>query len=178
MKIRIDCDRRVKYRGSTEYEGGWYHYTVTGKQQNVDWKSAERWPTYAAARAAIVAAGHEHDNAGWKRQMLSWNFNHHGMDGYPGWEHEGMEYDRPVPAFVKLTHVRGKSGSAVESHDLANAWDDIAEVDFYQRDWTDDGIPFCSEGEVYWSGWWFATIAERDRFVRWHADRCRKSTTG
>ena len=31
----------------------------------------------------------------------------------------------------------------------------------------DDGIPFVSKGETYWSGWWFKTVAERDRFVAW-----------
>lgn len=31
--------------------------------------------------------------------------------------------------------------------------------------------PFVREGETYWSGWWFATIAERDRFVKWAAEK-------
>lgn len=127
--------------------------------------------TYYDAKRAATTAGYEIDNAGWKHKFLSWNFSHHAIDGYPSWV-----LDKPVPprrdrhpAFVKLTHVRGQGD--VESTALANAWDDIAEVDFYQRDWTDDGIPFVNAGDTYWSGWWFATPAERDRFVAWAKER-------
>lgn len=171
MKVKIDCDKRLRERGGTEYEGGWYHFTTAGPQQDVEWKSEARWPTYSEARRALLAAGHEHDNAGWRHRMLSWNFTSHSLDNYPGWEVERVEHGRPIPAFVKLTHTRGAGD--VESHALAAAWDDIAEHDFYQRDWTDSGIPFVNGGETYWSGWWFATLAERDRFVRWHQERLR-----
>lgn len=173
MKVRIDSDKRYVSRDSAVFEGGWYHYTVKGKQQGVDWKSVERWPTYNAAKAALLAAGHEFDN-GWNYKLLTWNWHSHALDGYPGWELEAQD-GHSAPAFVKLEHRRGKTGSAVESHVICSEWDDIAERDFYQRDWTSDGIPFCSEGETYWSGWWFATMAERDRFVAWYrarADRC------
>lgn len=141
---------------------GWYFGVA-------DMKS-DRYPTYYDARRHAIDAGHGIDNAGWRRKMLMWNFNMHAIDGYPEWEIENPsagKYERG-PAFVKLTHTRGKGG--VESRTLCNAWDDVAEADFYQRDWTDDGIPFVREGETYWSGWWFATIAERDRFVRWHQE--------
>lgn len=101
------------------------------------------------------------DNAGWLQKMLMWDFNKHALDGYPGWEIEREN----SPAFVRLSHVRGKG--AVESNALCEAWDDVARARFYQRDWTDDGIPFVREGETYRSGWWFQTLAERDRFVEW-----------
>ena len=95
----------------------------------------------------------------WKYPMVEWH--RLSIEHYPGWEIE----DEDVPAFVKLTHTRG-SGN-VESHDLAVAWDDVSKAHFYQRDWTDDGIPFVNEGDIYWSGWWFQTIEERDRFLEW-----------
>ena len=127
-------------------------------------------PTYYDAIQRANEAGHAIDNGGWKHRLLSWNFNFHALDGYPDWEIENPEADKYSrhPAFVKLTHVRRRAGD-VESSALANAWDDLATADFYQRDWTDDGIPFVDEGETYWSGWWFQTAAERDRFVAWQA---------
>jgi hypothetical protein len=150
MQVQIDCDKRLKERGGTEYEGGWYY----------DW-SGPRFASYSEAKRAAEQAGHEVDNAGWRRKLLMWNWHSHSMDGHP------------CPAFVKLTHVMGKDGD-VESSKLCNEWDDIATVDFYQRDWTDDGIPWVRKDETYWSGWWFETIAERDRFVEWVRDRVAK----
>lgn len=183
MKVSIDCDKRVKFRGSKEYEGGWYYYKTPPKGQPYDkefetQKCRERFETYAECRAAAKSKGHEVDSGGWKHKMLSWNFTSHSLDDYPGWETITGESGRPTPAgFVKLAHVRGKSGGEVESNMICNAWDDVAGVDFYQRDWTDDGIPFVSDGTTYWSGWWFATAAERDRFVAWQAEHWRKLGT-
>jgi len=107
-------------------------------------------------------------NHGWNKKLSSMDWSEVCLDGYPGWQIE-MADGQKAPAFVKLTHVRGKG--TVESNDLATKWDDIASETFYQRDWTDDGIPFVHEHEVYWSGWWFKTIAERDRFVAWQAEQ-------
>lgn len=164
MQVRIDCDKRLKERGGTEYEGGWY-YESSGLK-------SDRYGSYGEAVGEAQRAGHEVDNAGWKRKLLMWNWNSHAMDGYPGWEIENAaetdKYSRH-PAFVKLSHVRGKG--EVESTQLCNDWDDIAQGSFYQRDWTDSGIPFVNENEVYWSGWWFETVAERDRFVAWYEAR-------
>lgn len=101
-------------------------------------------------------------NFGWLKKVPTHDWHLISFDQYPGWE---LEKDHP--AFAKLTHVRGPDG--VESHKLACEWDDIAIGRFYQRDWTDDGIPFVQEGASYWSGWWFETIAERDRFLEWFA---------
>lgn len=146
-KVTIDRDR-----------DGWHFY-------GEGFKSDPASSTYGDVVRLALSSGHEIDSGGWLKRMLSWNFNHHAIDGYPGWEIEREK----SPAFVKLTHTRGDG--RVESHALASAWDDLAVVDFYQRDWTEDGIPFVRNGETYWSGWWFATIAERDRFLAWHAER-------
>ncbi len=148
MKVKIDHDR-----------SGWHF--ASGDLRSCPIAS------YPEAVARAVAAGHEIDNAGWRHRLLMWNFHGHALDGYPGWE---IDRERS-PAFAKLTHTRGNDED--ESHKLAVEWDDIAAVDFYQRDWTDDGIPFVNKGETYWSGWWFATIAERDRFLEWHGFRAQ-----
>jgi hypothetical protein len=156
-KVRIDHGR-----------DGWHWYTGEGDERMV---SVTAFPTYYAAKLAAIAAGHTINGAGWKHKLLMWNWHGHALDGYPGWEltrNPGEHADHP--AFIKLAHTKG--GNQVTSHELASAWDDVAEVDFYQRDWTADGIPFVREGEVYWSGWWFATIAERERFLRWRESRC------
>lgn len=150
MKVRIDRDR-----------DGWRYF--------VDDVKSEPLASYPQVVRRAVANGHEVDNAGWLHRLLMWQFNHHALDGYPEWE---IESERS-PAFVKLSH---ETGNGPSSHEIAAAWDDLAKVDFYQRDWTEDGIPFVNEdgipfvnkGEIYWSGWWFATVAERDRFVEWN----------
>jgi hypothetical protein len=104
------------------------------------------------------------DNLGWKQKLLSVDWHDCCLDGYPGWEMETAD-GKSAPAFVKLTHIRATKD--VESSTLANKWDDIANEPFYTRDWTDDGIPFVNKGDTYWSGWWFKTVVERDRFVVW-----------
>lgn len=162
MKVKIDCDKRLKERGGTEYEGGWYYATTTKcpdtGMPTYDMKS-ERYATYAEVKAAAAKAGHEVDNAGWIHKMLMWNWHSHSFDGYPGWELEGGH-----PAWCKLEHVNKKTKG---SDDLCREWDDAAIVDFYQRDYSYDGSVSVNNGEAYGSGWWFATIAERDRFVAW-----------
>lgn len=146
VKVKIDHDR-----------DGWHYYNDCLKSIPIE--------TYPKAIRLAIADGYEVDNAGWLHLLLSWNFHNHVLDGYPEWEIEGRN-----PAFVKLSHKR-EFGAGVESHQLAVEWDDIATVDFYQRDWTSDGIPFVQDGETYWSGWWFATIDERDRFLSWVSKR-------
>jgi len=158
MKVKIDRDR-----------DGWFYGTTKRNYEGLDdWDmKSERVATYGAIKALAVKHGHSFENGGWKHKLLSWNWHGHSFDRFPGWEIENPDADRyqQHPAFVKLAHVRG--GDDVESSKLCNAWDDVAEVDFYQRDWTDDGVPFVRGGETYWSGWWFATKAERDRFLKW-----------
>lgn len=141
------------------------HAARAGWQFHADGLKSVLYDSYPAAKRAAVAAGHEVDNGGWLHRLLMWQFNNHALDGYPEWEIEREK----SPAFVRLAHKRGPG--AVESHALASAWDDVAEVDFYQRDWTSDALPSVAKGDVYWSGWWFATLAERDRFVKWCAER-------
>ena len=161
MRVKIDCDKRVKARGSTEYEGGWFYATSKPGPDGhpvYDMKS-DRFATLAEVRAAAVNAGHEINNAGWKHKLIMWNWHAHSFDGYPGWELEAGH-----PAWCKLEHVNKRGAS---SDDLCNAWDDVALVDFYQRDYSYDGSVFVNKGEAYGSGWWFATIAERDRFLAW-----------
>ena len=99
----------------------------------------------------------------WNQKIYTVDWHSLSFDKFPEWELEEQDH----PAFVKLQHTRTEG--PVESSKIASAWDDLAEVKFYQRDWTEDGLPSVNEGDTYWSGWWFQTIAERDRFLDWHA---------
>lgn len=172
MKVNIDCDRRFAF-GSDEYTGGWYYREALPNERYSEYTDtfppkSERFAAYVDCRRAVAEAGHELSNAGWRRKLLSWNWHSLSFNNYEHFEIENpsaSRWDRH-PAFVKLEHRRNKYHE-VESRELATAWDDVAEVDFYQRDWTSDGIPFVNGDEVYWSGWWFATLAERDRFLAW-----------
>jgi hypothetical protein len=101
----------------------------------------------------------------WCQKVWMWDWHTLQLTGYPNWE---IEPNTHRPAFTKLCHKRGKG--EIESHNLCIKWDDIATVKFYQRDWTEDSLPIVNEGEIYWSGWWFQTVAERDRFLRWIND--------
>lgn len=159
MKVKIDRDR-----------DGWFYaaYSDVKKDEHnfplLDMKSSFYKTFYDCKRAALLNS-HEISNGGWNHKMLMWNFNGHGIDGFPEWEIE--DHDLRVPAYIKLTHIRRTKETNIESSELCIAWDSIAEVDFYQRDWTSDGIPFVNESEKYYSGWWFQTIKERDRFFKW-----------
>lgn len=141
----------------------------------VDMKSDQRYPSYPACKAAAIAAGHEVDNLGWLHKLTASNFNHHAIDGYPTWDTEQLPGRvRPHAPFVKLDHMHKLTPS---SNDLMRAWDDVAQVDFYTRDWSGTGSIFVSDGDHYTSGWWFATKAERDRFVAWLRGRSGMETS-
>jgi len=173
MKVKIDCDRRLKQRGGTEYEGGWFYATINLNTNGFDMKCEQRYETYDKARTGAVLAGHEVDSAGWKKKLLMWNWHSHSLDGYPGWEIENpqeIEKHSRHPAYAKLEHINKRTKS---SEELCNAWDDVAEVDFYRRDFSYDGSVFVRDGDAYGSGWWFATIAERDRFIQWAAEQMK-----
>jgi hypothetical protein len=150
VKVQIECNGAV---------GGWHFRAGEMKSECV--------ATYYDAIALAKAAGHEIDNSGWKHKLWLMNWQFHQLDGFPTWETEPGER---TPAFAKVAHVRGNDMSA--SSALAEAWDDVAAVDFYQREVSGGEIPWRAEkGETYWSLWWFQTVAERDRFVAWQAAR-------
>lgn len=107
-------------------------------------------------------------NGGWQHRLMMWDWNKHVAFGFPHWE---LEEETKAPSFVQLHHVRAGDDSDIESHALAREWDNVAEMDFYQRDFTDDGIPFVRAGGSYRSGWWFETFSERDRFLEWYRKR-------
>lgn len=164
-KVSIDNDR-----------DGWFWY-IAPDQRDPDWRLADkdkspRAKTYDEILQHATAAGYEINNGGWKQKLLSWNWHGIGFDRYPGWAIE-----HGAPPWCRIEHVNGDTwecgkrasdrSATKSSGDVANAWDDIAETQFYTRDISYDGSCSVMNREPYGSLWWFRTVAERDRFLAW-----------
>lgn len=99
-----------------------------------------------------------------KNMTTEWDWTHYiGMmdwfdlyPDYPGWE---LENGKPLYVDLTITNKKDKS-----SHKIASEWDEIATGPFYWRDWTDSGLPFADEGEVYRSAFWFALRSDMEKF--------------
>lgn len=166
MKVSIDNDR-----------DGWYWFVQP--ENDPDWRIADkdksaRARTYDEILEHVAKAGYEVDNAGWRQKLLSWNWHSIALDRYPGWAIE-----HGAPPWCRIEHVNGDTWeggkrktdrpATKSSYDVANAWDNIAETQFYTRDISYDGSCSVMNGEPYGSLWWFRTVAERDRFLAWLA---------
>lgn len=163
MRVAIDHDRK-----------GWYWFPDdTSREAPIpDRVKSKRERTYDAILSSAKEAGHEISNGGWKQKLLMWNWQSVALDGYPGWQLEHKH-----PAWCRLEHVNsntawpnsppGEREGTKSSSDVTNAWDDVAEVQFYTRDISYDGYCSVTNGEAYGSVWWFRTAAERDRFLAW-----------
>ena len=107
------------------------------------------------------------ENFGWRWKLTSSKWYNILLSDYHSWDVIiDQEFFYKTPPFVKLKHIR--TSGKIESNILCNEWDDIANGEFYQRDWTSSSLPFVDEGEEYWSGWWFSTISEFNRFRNFH----------
>lgn len=99
------------------------------------------------------------DGWDWLQKVPVWDFHELAVKGWPDWEREpGAE----EPLRVNLSFVFGEGES---SRKLAVAFDDVATAPFYYRDFTDDGIPFCSKGDPYRSAFWFARAVDKEAFM-------------
>lgn len=106
---------------------------------------------------AIVTEGAE-DNGGWLKKLLMWDWHDICLKGWPGWE---LDPSTKAPHFTNLTVTHKSSKS---SRDRAIEFDDLSEGRFYYRDWTDSGLPFVEEGEVYRSQFCFEKKADKEKF--------------
>jgi hypothetical protein len=110
----------------------------------------------------IPGQTHVEHNGGWLKKLLMWDWHEACCKNYPGWdlvESGGTRH----PPFVKLV-IRNKKDKS--SEDITREWDDLAKGRFYSRDWTDSGIPFVSDGEVYTAGFWFEKKEDAYEFVK------------
>ncbi len=98
----------------------------------------------------------------WNRKVPMWDWHTLQIHGYPGWELE-THSDGEHPAFFHLSCV---VGDGPQSRELAVEFDDIAQGQFYYRDWTDDGIPFVRDKETYQARFWFQKSSDRERFAK------------
>lgn len=78
----------------------------------------------------------------WKRMIPSWDWHKLVLAGWPGW----MLSDKDEPNFVTFEIVNGQGKS---SREMAIEWDDLAEGQFYYRDYTRRSIPFIGADEMY-----------------------------
>jgi hypothetical protein len=99
------------------------------------------------------------DMLGWRRKVPLWLWHMISSDCYLGWQVDKENN----PAWIKLTH---KQEESLESEDIARTFDDKVTGLFYYRDFTSSGLPSCSKGEVYWSGWWFQFKEDYDLFLK------------
>jgi len=96
----------------------------------------------------------------WKRAIPMWDWHELIFAGYPGWE----KPDGEKPASVSETFISGVTKKSIE---VASAWDDIGEGQFYWRDFTESGIPFVHDGESYQSIFWFQYERDAVKFAEW-----------
>jgi hypothetical protein len=105
---------------------------------------------------------HLEHSAGWKKKLLMWDWHDVSFDGYPGWdlvESAGQKH----PPFVRLTICNKVDKS---SEDITREFDDVATGKFYSRDWSQSGLPYVSDGEVYEAGWWFQKRGDAYEFIK------------
>ena len=81
------------------------------------------------------------------------------LDKFPEWEKPNGE----IPTSVFLSVEKGKDKS---SRDLAIETDDWCKGNFYYRDWTQSGLPFVDEGEIYNSRFWFQFQVDAEEFAK------------
>lgn len=153
-----------------EPQRGWY-WQLT---QNGEDGPKTYAPSYEAAQTAATRLGYRIDNGGWHHKLLLWNWEGLSLEGWPGWEREGL-----APASCCLEHVnsntawpaqaRGEQERTASCRAVANAWDDATTDLFYVREFSYDGTGSLVNGEAYGSNWWFRTAAARDRFLIWVA---------
>ncbi len=105
----------------------------------------------------------------WKRAVPIDVFYQLSVTGFPGWD------KGPGKDTVPSLHFRTKKGEQASSRELAIAFDDIAEGEFYYRDWTDSGLPFVEDGEIYQSRFYFAVFADLVHFENLLADSWGRS---
>jgi hypothetical protein len=115
----------------------------------------------------IPGQSHLEHNAGWRKNVLSWDWYKIQADGYPGWDLvDSVEGGRPP--LVRLT-IKNKVDRS--SEDISKEFDDVAVGRFYWRDWSQSGSVFVEPGELYESGWCFQKRQDAYEFVRRYGGR-------
>ena len=93
----------------------------------------------------------------WAKMIPSWDYHALASVGWPGWEKRNSEPDSVALAF---TH----DGESFRSRDIAIEWDDLAEGQFYYRDYTADAMPFVGAGDKYESIFVFQLLRDAEKF--------------
>lgn len=105
----------------------------------------------------------------WNKALPSWDFYKIQLDGYPSWE-------RGPDGEVGFVYLRLKKGKTKSSRDIAIAFDDIAQGNFYYRDHTDSSMPWLDKDEIYHSSFLFAKQEDKDRFLELYGEYIASGT--
>jgi len=98
---------------------------------------------------------------GWNKKIPSWEFNKQVVKGFEDWETPSSECGIPMPKSILLDITDGTDRS---SKDIAIEVDDWCGGMFYYRDFTNDGLPFVDNGEVYRTRFYFQRGADAVEF--------------
>lgn len=106
----------------------------------------------------------------WNKLIPSWLWHQICLDEYPAWEKE--EDGNPASVFIRVEHPKDKS-----SRTIAIEFDDLCHGAFYYRDFTEDGIPFIRDGDVYHARFWFQFKSDADMFLTNYGGDASKQKT-
>lgn len=98
------------------------------------------------------------ENWDWKRALPSDIWYDIVLDGFPCFEIDNYTKEPYYHSFGT------KDGEQKSSRKIAVEFDDVSEGLFYYRDFTDDGIPFVRDGDVYRSCFSFQFKKDYDKF--------------
>ena len=70
---------------------------------------------------------------------------------------------------INLEIIKGQ----YDSINIAEEFEKTAKGNFYYRDYTEDGLPFVEEGNIYWSEFWFQYKNDAINFVNSYKGVCK-----
>lgn len=98
------------------------------------------------------------DGWDWNKLLPIDEFHKIAYAHYPAWEKND-----DLPYCVDFSITKGKDRS---SREIATEFDNIAVGHFYYRDWTESGLPFVDDGEVYRTAFIFQRVEDYIEFKR------------
>ena len=93
----------------------------------------------------------------WNKMLASWDYHTLSLDNWLGWE----KADNNEPYYLNLKFTYGEENS---SRNWAVQWDDLAQGNFWYRDYTESGTPFLEKNDTYESIFAFQFKADYDKF--------------
>lgn len=96
-------------------------------------------------------------NWDWDKMIPGFDYHKLAVLDWPGWD----KINEGCPAYVQFVCVKGNGQS---SREVAIEFDDMAEGQFYYRDFTNSGLPFVEKNESYRSLFVFQRFSDFEKF--------------